>query len=61
MRRRQTLETTEELRTFLTSATQEGVWGRLLYRGAAWSLMRSDGVLPDNAPPLGATIDPPSK
>ena len=57
MRRRQTLETTEELRTFLTSATQEGVWGRLLYRGAAWSLMRSDGVLPDNAPPLGATIE----
>jgi hypothetical protein len=51
------LETTEELRTFLTSATQEGVWGRLLYRGAAWSLMRSDGVLPDNAPPLGATIE----
>lgn len=31
--------------------------GRLLYRGAAWSLMRSDGVLPDNAPPLGETIE----
>jgi hypothetical protein len=51
------LETTEELRSFLTAATADAVWGRLLYRGAAWSLMRSSGVLPDNAPPLGATID----
>jgi DEAD/DEAH box helicase len=51
------LETTEELQAFLTRATQDGVQGRLLYRGAAWSLMRSDGVLPENAPPLGATID----
>ena len=51
------METTEELQAFLTRATQDGVQGRLLYRGAAWSLMRSDGVLPENAPPLGATID----
>ena len=51
------METTDELRKFLMAATQEGVWGRLLYRGAAWSLIRTDGVLPDNAPPLGATID----
>jgi hypothetical protein len=51
------LETIEELRTFLTASTAEAVWGRLLYRGAAWSLMRSRGVLPDGAPPLGATID----
>jgi predicted heme/steroid binding protein len=51
------LETTEELQAFLTRATQDGVQGRLLYRGAAWSLMRSDGVLPESAPPLGATID----
>jgi hypothetical protein len=51
------LETIEELRTFLTSATQEGILRRLLYRGTAWSLMRTDGVLPDNAPALGATID----
>jgi DEAD/DEAH box helicase len=51
------LETTDELQAFLTRATQDGVQGRLLYRGAAWSLMRSDGVLPENAPPLGATID----
>lgn len=26
--------------------------GRLLDRGAAWSLMREEGVLPANAPPL---------
>jgi hypothetical protein len=51
------LETTEELRNFVMSATEDGIWGRLLYRGAAWSLMRTDGVLPASAPPLGATID----
>lgn len=51
------METTDELQAFLTRATQDGVQGRLLYRGAAWSLMRSDGALPANAPPLGATID----
>ncbi len=51
------METTEELYTLLASATQDGVFGRLLYRGAAWSLMRTDGVLPANAPPLGATIE----
>jgi DEAD/DEAH box helicase len=51
------LETSEELRAFLVTATEEGVWRRLLYRGVAWSLMRTDGVLPNNAPPLGSTID----
>lgn len=51
------METIEELRTFLTSATQDGVLRRLLYRGAAWSLMRTDGVLPDNAPAVGITIE----
>jgi len=51
------LETTEELQAFLTQATREGVQRRLLYRGAAWSLMRTDGVLPESAPPLGATIE----
>ncbi|WP_298280512.1 DEAD/DEAH box helicase [uncultured Bradyrhizobium sp.] len=51
------METSDELRTYLAAATQDDVRGRLLYRGAAWSLMRSEGVLPDNAPPLGATID----
>ncbi|MBP2277002.1 DEAD/DEAH box helicase [Sphingomonas sp. PL20] len=51
------METPDELRAFLTVATADGVWNRLLYRGAAWALMREDGVLPDGAPPLGATID----
>ena len=51
------METIEELTTFLTTATVDGILGRLLYRGAAWSLMRENGVLPPNAPPLGATIE----
>lgn len=51
------METTNELTGFLTSATADGILGRLLYRGAAWSLMREAGVLPQNAPPLGATIE----
>ncbi|WP_375055632.1 DEAD/DEAH box helicase [Zobellella sp. DQSA1] len=54
---RKTLETIDELTTFLTTATVDGILGRLLYRGAAWSLMRENGVLPPNAPPLGATIE----
>lgn len=51
------METIEELQEFLAQATDEAVLGRLLYRGTAWSLMRDDGVLPPNAPQLGATID----
>ena len=51
------METSDELRIFLTAATQEGILRRLLYRGAAWSLMRTNGVLPEDAPPLGATIE----
>ena len=51
------METIDELTAFLTTATVDGILGRLLYRGAAWSLMREDGVLPPNAPPLGATIE----
>lgn len=51
------METTDELTEFLTTATADGILGRLLYRGAAWSLMRSRGVLPANAPALGATIE----
>ena len=50
------METIDELTVFLSTATTDGILGRLLYRGAAWSLMRVDGVLPPNAPPLGATI-----
>lgn len=51
------METIDELTEFLTTATVDGILGRLLYRGAAWSLMREEGVLPENAPPLGATIE----
>jgi DEAD/DEAH box helicase len=51
------LETIDELTVFLTTATVDGILGRLLYRGAAWSLMREDGVLPPNAPALGVTIE----
>ncbi|MBN7129405.1 DEAD/DEAH box helicase [Burkholderia multivorans] len=51
------METINELTAFLVTATADGILGRLLYRGAAWSLMREDGVLPQNAPPLGSTIE----
>lgn len=51
------METIDELTTFLATATVDGILGRLLYRGAAWSLMREEGVLPANAPPLGPTIE----
>ncbi|EFO4333278.1 DEAD/DEAH box helicase [Escherichia coli] len=51
------METIDELTTFLTTATVDGVLGRLLYRGVAWSLMREEGLLPTNAPQLGATIE----
>jgi hypothetical protein len=51
------LETIDELQAFLADATQDGVWGRLLDRGAAWAIMREDGALPPDAPPLGESID----
>lgn len=51
------METPDELTAFLSAATVDGVLGRLLYRGAAWSLMREAGMLPQNAPALGATIE----
>jgi hypothetical protein len=51
------LETIEELETFLGDVTADGARGQLLNRGAAWSLFRQDGVLPDDAPPLGIGIE----
>lgn len=51
------METVEELESFLAGATQDDVWSRLLYRGAAWAIMRQEGVLPSDAPPLGETIE----
>lgn len=50
------METIDELTAFLTTATVDGILGRLLYRGAAWSLMRAEGKLPPNAPPLGGQL-----
>lgn len=51
------METTEELREFIEAATDDEARGRLLYRGAAWALMRTDGQLPEGGPPLGETIE----
>jgi hypothetical protein len=51
------LETPDELIAFIVDATQDGVWGGLLKRGAAWSIIRREGVLPADAPALGRTIE----
>ncbi|ERF79668.1 MAG: hypothetical protein C207_07134 [Bradyrhizobium sp. DFCI-1] len=51
------METVDELAAFLTQATADGVRGRLQARGEARSIIRRDGVLPDDAPAFGETID----
>lgn len=51
------METPDELITFIVDATQEGVWGGLLKRGTAWSIIRREGLLPADAPLLGRTIE----
>lgn len=51
------MESLDELTRFLEEITQDHVWGRLLDRGAAWSIMRNNGKLPDDAPDLGRTIE----
>lgn len=51
------METIDELRAYAVIAAQDGAWGNLLNRGAAWSIMRRDGVLPPDAPRLGDTIE----
>ena len=51
------METAEELQQFLSEVTVDGARGQLLNRGAAWALIREQGVLPDDAPPLGASIE----
>lgn len=51
------METTEELRVFLHDMIQPDVWGQLVARGSAWSLMRQGGVLPPGAPAFGPTIE----
>lgn len=51
------METPDELIAFIVDATQDGVWGGLLKRGAAWSIIRREGSLPADAPALGRTIE----
>lgn len=51
------METIEELEGFLSGATRDGVRGQLLDRGTAWAIMRQRGELPEDAPPLGETIE----
>ena len=51
------METVDELTEFLTQATEDGVRGRLQARGEARAIIRQDGVLPDDAPAFGETID----
>jgi hypothetical protein len=51
------LETPDELIALIVDATQDRVWGGLLKRGAAWSIIRREGVLPADAPALGRTIE----
>ncbi|MBI6667161.1 DEAD/DEAH box helicase [Pseudomonas syringae] len=51
------METIDELTTFLRAATEEGIFGRLLYRGEAWSLMRDRGVLAPTAPSFASSLE----
>lgn len=51
------METNEELEQFLGEASADGVRRQLLNRGAAWALIRQDGVLPEDAPALGSDIE----
>jgi hypothetical protein len=51
------LETIEELGQFIVAATADGVRGRLLARGQARAIIRRNGMLPPEAPPLGDTIE----
>lgn len=51
------METIEEIRAFLEERVQPNIWGQLLARGGAWSLMRENGQLPEGAPQFGDTIE----
>lgn len=51
------METIEELTEFIGAVTQGNVRGRLLDRGEARAIIRRDGILPDDAPALGDTLD----
>jgi hypothetical protein len=47
----------KELTEFLTVMTSDGARGWLQARGEARAIIRQDGVLPDDAPAFGETID----
>ena len=51
------MEAIEELQSLLDEVAVEGARDRLLERGAAWSLFRQDGALPEDAPHLGDGIE----
>ena len=51
------MESVEELTIFLNAVTADGARGRLRARGEARAIIRRDGLLPDDAPPFGDTID----
>ena len=51
------METIEELQEFVGAVTQSNVRGRLIDRGEARTIIRRDGHLPEDAPPLGETLD----
>ena len=51
------METVDELNAFIGEMVQPDLWGRLIDRGSAWSLMRQGGALPDGAPAFGPTIE----
>jgi hypothetical protein len=51
------LETIDELEAFLGGIAADGARGQLLDRGAAWAQFRQDGILSEDAPPLGEGIE----
>ncbi|CDZ68048.1 DEAD/DEAH box helicase-like protein [Neorhizobium galegae bv. orientalis] len=51
------METIDELTVFVTQTAADGARGRLQARGEARAIIRRDGVLPDDAPAFGNTID----
>ena len=51
------METLDELTAFVTDAARDGVRGRLQARGEARAIIRQNGILPDDAPAFGDTID----
>lgn len=51
------METVEELVEFLQRALDRGARERVLDTGEAWSIVRQDGMLPDDAPAFRRTLD----